>query len=251
MIRVTNLQKKFNHLPVLQEINFQVDRGEVVAIVGPSGSGKSTLLRCLNMLELPDQGTIEIGKFALDVEQARHKDIHRLRSATAMVFQNYNLFKNKTALENVIESLVIGKKMRLDMAKAIGEELLAQVGLSHRMHHYPITLSGGEQQRVGIARALAVNPHVILLDEPTSALDPEWVSEVLGVIRTLVKKQTTMIIVTHEMSFAREVADKVIFMAEGRIVEQGKTEIIFTNPQQERTKKFLKQALVMNQRVAI
>jgi putative S-methylcysteine transport system ATP-binding protein len=241
MIKVTNLHKRFNQLVVLNGIEMEVTRGEVLAIIGPSGSGKSTFLRCLNLLEDPDQGTIEIGEVKLDASKYSRKEAHMLRQQTAMVFQNYNLFSNKTALQNVIESLIVTKKMPISEARKIGMELLEQVGLKEKADQYPITLSGGQQQRVSIARALAVNPHAILFDEPTSALDPELVSEVLQVIRNLAKKETTMIIVTHEMAFAREVADKVIFMADGNIVEQGTPEQVFENSQNPRTKLFLKQ----------
>ncbi len=241
MIKVTNLVKKYNDHVVLNHINLEVKEGEVLAIIGPSGSGKSTLLRCLNFLEKPDSGVIEIGNVRIDTNNYTSKDIDVLRQQTAMVFQHYNLFKNKTALENIIESLVINKKLRLKNAKELGKKLLGQVGLLEKAAQYPITLSGGQQQRVSIARALAVNPHAILFDEPTSSLDPELVIEVLQVIRSIAEQNTTMIIVTHEMAFAREVADKILFMVEGNIVEFGTPEQIFTNPQNPRTKQFLKQ----------
>lgn len=241
MIKVTNLRKQFNDLVVLDGIDIEVHRGEVVAIIGPSGSGKSTLLRCLNLLETPDQGLIEIGNAVLDAKKFTRKDAHHLRQQTAMVFQNYNLFKNKTALQNITESLIITKKMKQSDADQIGRALLEQVGLSHKADSYPATLSGGQQQRVAIARALAVNPHAILLDEPTSALDPELVAEVLQVIKSIAEKRTTMLIVTHEMAFARQVADKVIFMADGSIVEQGTPEEIFDHPKNPRTQRFLQQ----------
>ena len=241
MITVTNLVKKYNDHVVLNHINLEVKEGEVLAIIGPSGSGKSTLLRCLNFLEKPDSGVIEIGNVRIDTNNYTSKDIDVLRQQTAMVFQHYNLFKNKTALENIIESLVINKKLSLKNAKELGKKLLGQVGLLEKAAQYPITLSGGQQQRVSIARALAVNPHAILFDEPTSSLDPELVIEVLQVIRSIAEQNTTMIIVTHEMAFAREVADKILFMVEGNIVEFGTPEQIFTNPQNPRTKQFLKQ----------
>lgn len=241
MIKVTNLHKKFNDLVVLNGIDIEVNRGEVLAIIGPSGSGKSTLLRCLNLLETPNEGMIEIGEAKLDAKNYNRKEAHLLRQQTAMVFQNYNLFRNKTALQNVIESLIVTKKMPMEEARKIGLSLLEQVGLKEKADNYPITLSGGQQQRVGIARALAVNPHAILFDEPTSALDPELVSEVLQVIRAIAEKQTTMIIVTHEMAFANEVADKVIFMADGNIVEQGTPEQIFVKSQNPRTRAFIRQ----------
>ncbi|MFM1652126.1 amino acid ABC transporter ATP-binding protein [Brevibacillus sp. B_LB10_24] len=241
MMKVTNLRKRFGELVVLDGIDLEVQRGEVVAIIGPSGSGKSTLLRCLNLLEKPDDGTIEIGEATLSAKKYSRREAHFLRQQTAMVFQNYNLFKNKTALQNITESLLVTKKMKPEEARKVGEALLEQVGLAHKADSYPITLSGGQQQRIGIARALAVNPHAILLDEPTSALDPELVAEVLQVIKAIAERQTTMLIVTHEMAFAREVADKVIFMAEGKIVEQGTPEEIFGDPQNPRTKKFIQQ----------
>ena len=241
MINVKGLKKKFNELTVLNGIDIVVERGQVLAIIGPSGSGKSTFLRCLNFLEQPDAGLIEIGEAALNAENHTNKEVQQLRQQTAMVFQNYNLFRNKTVLQNVTESLIITKKMPKVQAEAIALDLLTKVGLKEKAGNYPATLSGGQQQRVSIARALAVNPHAILFDEPTSSLDPELVAEVLQVIKSIADQQTTMIIVTHEMDFAREVADHVIFMADGNIVEQGPPESLFGNPQQARTKQFLKQ----------
>ncbi|MEC0595332.1 amino acid ABC transporter ATP-binding protein [Bacillus spizizenii] len=241
MITVKNIRKAFKDLVVLDGIDLEVKRGEVVAIIGPSGSGKSTLLRCLNLLERPDQGLIEIGEAKLNAERFTRKEAHRLRQQTAMVFQNYNLFKNKTALQNITEALIVAQHKSRDEAKRIGMDILKQVGLEHKADSYPITMSGGQQQRIGIARALAVNPHAILLDEPTSALDPELVAGVLQVIKSIAEKQTTMIIVTHEMAFAKEVADKVIFMSDGHIIEQGTPEELFDHPKNERTKRFIKQ----------
>jgi len=241
MIQVKNLRKKFKNLVVLDGIDLDVNRGEVVAIIGPSGSGKSTLLRCLNFLETPDEGIISIGKATLNVANYTQRDVHALRQQTAMVFQNYNLFKNKTALQNITESLILTKNMTKQQAEKVGRDLLESVGLAHKADNYPITLSGGQQQRVGIARALAVDPHAILLDEPTSALDPELVSEVLQVIKNISQQDTTMLIVTHEMDFAREVADKIIFMADGCIIEQGTPEELFDFTSNPRTKKFLRQ----------
>ncbi|MGE6632020.1 amino acid ABC transporter ATP-binding protein [Bacillus sp. NPDC077027] len=239
MIKLTNLKKSFGDLVVLDGINLEVQKGQVVAIIGPSGSGKSTLLRCLNLLETPDEGVIEIGDAKLDVEKFNRKEAHQLRKQTAMVFQNYNLFKNRTALQNITESLLVTKKMTKQQANEIGMALLKQVGLEQKADSYPITLSGGQQQRIGIARALAVDPHAILLDEPTSALDPELVSGVLQVIKSIAVQETTMVIVTHEMTFAREVADHVIFMADGHIIEQGTPEQLFDETQNERTKRFI------------
>ncbi|MEH7798303.1 amino acid ABC transporter ATP-binding protein [Bacillus safensis] len=239
MIKLTNLKKSFGDLVVLDGINLDVKKGQVVAIIGPSGSGKSTLLRCLNLLETPDEGTIEIGDARLDASKYSRKEAHHLRQQTAMVFQTYNLFKNKTALQNITESLLVTKKMTKQQANEIGMKLLKQVGLEQKADSYPVTLSGGQQQRIGIARALAVDPHAILLDEPTSALDPELVSGVLQVIKSIAIQETTMIIVTHEMAFAREVADHVIFMADGHIIEQGTPTELFDETKNERTKRFI------------
>ncbi|KRE18507.1 amino acid ABC transporter ATP-binding protein [Bacillus sp. Root920] len=239
MIKLTNLKKSFGDLVVLDGINLDVKKGQVVAIIGPSGSGKSTLLRCLNLLETPDEGTIEIGDARLDASKYSRKEAHHLRQQTAMVFQSYNLFKNKTALQNITESLLVTKKMTKQQANEIGMKLLKQVGLEQKADSYPVTLSGGQQQRIGIARALAVDPHAILLDEPTSALDPELVSGVLQVIKSIAIQETTMIIVTHEMAFAREVADHVIFMADGHIIEQGTPTELFDETKNERTKRFI------------
>lgn len=239
MIKLTNLKKSFGDLVVLDGINLDVEKGQVVAIIGPSGSGKSTLLRCLNLLETPDEGTIEIGDAKLNASKYTRKEAHHLRQQTAMVFQNYNLFKNKTALQNITESLLVTKKMTKQQANEIGMKLLKQVGLEQKADSYPVTLSGGQQQRIGIARALAVDPHAILLDEPTSALDPELVSGVLQVIKSIAIQETTMIIVTHEMAFAREVADHVIFMADGHIIEQGTPTELFDETKNERTKRFI------------
>lgn len=241
MIKITNLVKNFGDLKVLKGIDFEIKKGEVLAIIGPSGSGKSTLIRCLNFLEKPQQGIIEIDNARVDASYPTNKDIKQLRSKTAMVFQNYNLYKNKTALENVTESLIVVQKKSKQEAVDIGMKLLREVGLEAKRDNYPITMSGGQQQRVSIARALAQNPHVILFDEPTSSLDPELVQEVLNVIKKLAEQNTTMIIVTHEMDFAREVADHIIFMADGHIVEQGPAKEFFINAQHERTKKFIRQ----------
>lgn len=240
MIKVKNLKKSFNDLVVLDGIDLEVKDGEVLSIIGPSGSGKSTLIRCLNFLELPEAGLIEIGNAKLNAENCTRKEIQQLRSQTAMVFQNYNLYKNKTALQNVTEALIVVKKMPKKEANDFGMELLRQVGLESKKDNYPATLSGGQQQRVSIARALALRPHAILFDEPTSSLDPELVSEVLQVIKSIAEMDTTMIIVTHEMDFAREVSDHVIFMADGHIVEQGISKEFFRNPQKDRSKQFLK-----------
>jgi putative amino-acid transport system ATP-binding protein len=240
MIDVQNLSKKFGKNQILSDITFDVKEGEVVAIIGASGSGKSTLLRCLNLLEKPNSGIITIGDITLDANGYSHKNETALRRQSAMVFQNFNLFKNKTALENITEALITVKKIAKNRAIQIGKELLESMGLSAQTDQYPITLSGGQQQRVAIARALALKPKVILFDEPTSALDPERVGEVLEVIYKLAKEKTTMIIVTHEMDFAKKVADKIIFMEEGNIIEQGVASQILDTPESEKLKRFLR-----------
>lgn len=245
MISVKHLSKRFGDQVVLDDISLEIAQGEVVAIIGPSGSGKSTLLRCLNLLETPEAGTIAIGDSVLDTRRYSSKEAYALRQQTAMVFQNYNLFKNKTALENITEALIVVKKMPKKQAREVGLALLEQVGLLPQAEQYPVTLSGGQQQRVGIARALAVDPKAILFDEPTSALDPERVHEVLQVIQKLAKNNTTMVIVTHEMQFAKEVADRVIFMADGHIVEQGPAEKVISFSDNPQTQRFLRQMTSM------
>ena len=234
MIKVENLKLSFGKNEVLKGINFKIEKGQVISIIGPSGSGKSTFLRSLNFLETASSGTITFGNETFDLSKINKKDINRLRKNTTMVFQNYNLFKNKTALENVIEGLLIVKKMNRNEAIEIGLKMLEKVGLKDKAEFYPNQLSGGQQQRVGIARAVAMSPEVILLDEPTSALDPELIGEVLKVIKDMVKENMTMIIVTHEMQFAREVSDYVVFMDGGTIIEEGKPEEIFVNSQNKR-----------------
>lgn len=240
MIKLTQIRKSFGRNEVLKGIDLTVEKGEVVAILGPSGSGKTTLLRCINYLEKPNDGQISIDDFNVNCKRPDKKDIHTLRGKTAMVFQQYHLFQHKTALENVMEGLIVVKKLPKDEARQKSVELLEKVGLGSKLDAYPSELSGGQQQRVGIARALALNPEVILFDEPTSALDPELVGEVLGVIRKIAKEGITMIIVTHEMGFAQDVASRVVFMDGGVIVEEGKPSEIFNDPKEERTKQFLK-----------
>lgn len=240
MIEVRNWHKSFGRNHVLRGINCRVETGEVVVIIGASGSGKSTFLRTLNFLERAEKGTLILDDMELDMASVKNRDILEVRRQTAMVFQSYNLFKHKTALENVMEALVVVKKMKKDEARKIAEEELIRVGLADRMNYYPHQLSGGQQQRVGIARALAIQPKVILFDEPTSALDPEMIGEVLDVIRSISHKGITLIIVTHEMAFARDVADRVIFFSDGNIFEEGTPTEFFGNPQKERTKQFLK-----------
>mgnify|MGYP000903796931 CR=1 FL=1 len=239
MIEVKNISKKFNNNVVLNGIDLNINKGDVVAIIGPSGTGKSTFLRCLNRLEKPENGSISIGDLSVDLARSDKKSLVELRKKTSMVFQGFNLFSKKTALENVMEGLIIVKKMDKKKAEEIAREQLKNVGLLEWANHYPAHLSGGQQQRVAIARALAMQPDILCFDEPTSALDPELTGEVLKVLRNLAEKKTTMIIVTHEMAFARDVASQVIFMDDGYILEQGRPEQVFDNPEQERTKQFL------------
>ncbi|MFS0779802.1 amino acid ABC transporter ATP-binding protein [Neobacillus sp. 3P2-tot-E-2] len=243
MIKVENLHKYFDQQHVLKGINFSVNKGEVVSILGPSGSGKSTLLRCINFLEQPTKGIVEISGKRVNIESARKVDIQSLRLSTGMVFQQYNLFKNLTVLQNVMIGLTSVKNISSNEAKKVSAEILEKVGLQDRLEHYPVQLSGGQQQRVGIARALALNPEVLLFDEPTSSLDPELVGEVLTVIKDVAKEGNTMLIVTHELNFAREISDRIIFMENGMILEEGTAEQMFTNPSVERTKQFISKVL--------
>jgi len=246
MIVVEKLTKQFNGQVVLNGIDLEVKEGEVVAIIGPSGSGKTTFLRCLNFLETPTSGRIKVGDIEIDSSKPLNQQqslVRRLRQHVGFVFQNFNLFPHRTALENVIEGPIVVKKMPREAATALGRKLLARVGLAGKEDAYPRRLSGGQQQRVAIARALAMEPEVILFDEPTSALDPELVGEVLATIRSLAEENRTMVIVTHEMSFARDVANRVIFFDKGVIVEQGEAKALFANPKEERTKQFLSKFL--------
>lgn len=236
IIKVRNLEKSFGKLHVLRGIDLDVEEGEKLVIIGPSGSGKSTLLRCLNMLEVPTKGTIE---FAGEVITDPQADLPRIRKDIGMVFQSFNLFPHKNVLENITMALVIVKKMEQAKAEELALSLLEKVGLSDKARNYPAQLSGGQQQRVAIARALAMQPKVMLFDEPTSALDPEMVGEVLEVMGALAREGMTMVVVTHEMKFAREIGDRVIFMDEGVIVEEGTPEQIFTEPRNPRTRSFL------------
>jgi L-cystine transport system ATP-binding protein len=243
MLKVTGIRKKYGNHEVLKGIDLTVNTGNVVVILGPSGSGKTTLLRSINFLEKADSGHLEFDEISLDYDKVTGKQINEVRKKTAFVFQNYNLFNNKTVLENVTEGLVYGRGIRKAEALEIARKAIDKVGLSDRCNYYPAQLSGGQQQRVGIARAIAIEPEVILFDEPTSALDPELIGEVLTIIRQLAKEGKTMVIVTHEMQFAREIATHVIFMEEGVIVEEGEPEKLFTMPEKERTKKFLSRVL--------
>ncbi|MGI6076327.1 MAG: amino acid ABC transporter ATP-binding protein [Pyramidobacter sp.] len=243
MIRIRNLHKQFEGLKVLRGVDLSVNEGEVAAIIGPSGTGKSTFLRCINYLERPERGTITIGDVTVDAATAAPDDIKRLRRQSAMVFQNYNLFKNMKVIDNVMEPLLYVQRLPKKEALAEAMEFLRRVRLSDKADEYPSKLSGGQQQRVGIARAMAVKPRIMLFDEPTAALDPGLVNEVMDVIQDLARQHRTMIVVTHEMRFAREIADKVAFMSEGTVVEQGTPAQIFERPRDERTKEFLKLAV--------
>ncbi len=245
MIRMRDIHKSFHNLNVLKGIDLEVKRGQVVAIIGPSGSGKSTLLRCLNRLETIDKGYIEVegDLLAEDGKYVEEKKARQICAKMGMVFQQFNLFPHMTVMENLIEAPVHVKGMKLQEIIPVAENLLEKVGLSEKRDSYPSRLSGGQKQRVAIARALAMSPDIMLFDEPTSALDPELTGEVLKTMRQLAEEKMTMIIVTHEMAFAREVASHVIFMADGDIIEQGSPEEFFSNPQQVRTQAFLKSML--------
>lgn len=240
VLSVKNIHKSFGSLSVLNGIDLTVNKGDVIAILGPSGSGKTTLLRCLNFLETADQGEIVFDNRQYEFASISKKEIGDIRQKTGFVFQNYNLFANKTALENVTLGLTLARKMSKDQASEIGLEMLQKVGLKDWANHYPSALSGGQQQRVAIARALAMNPEIIYFDEPTSALDPELIGEVLSVIKNLANEGMTMMIVTHEMSFAKDVSNRVILIENGKIVEEGSSKDFFENPKEERTKEFLR-----------
>ena len=233
-------RKVISELPVLRGVDLAVEKGDVVAILGPSGSGKTTLLRCLNFLETADAGQLVFDGESFDLAHAGRADIARLRKKTAFVFQNYNLFRNKTALQNVTEGLIVARKLPKEQADAIGMKMLAKVGLADRADYYPRQLSGGQQQRVAIARALAADPEIIYFDEPTSALDPELTGEVLSVMRQLAEEGMTMLVVTHEMGFARNVSSKTVFMENGVVVEQAPSQQFFASPKEERTRAFLR-----------
>lgn len=243
MLQVEHIAKTFGERQVLEDVNLQVNQGDVVVILGPSGSGKTTFLRCLNHLEKADSGHLTLAGKTYDLSKLSKKDILEIRQKTAFVFQHYNLFANKTALENILEGLIVARKVPKEEALKRAESALEKVGLLAYKDYYPFQLSGGQQQRIGIARAIAVKPEVILLDEPTSALDPELVGDVLDVLKQLAGEGVTMVVVTHEMGFARDVANHVIFMDGGRIVEENNPHDFFSRPQEERTKQFLARIL--------
>ena len=243
MLEIKNVKKSFKNLDVLKDVSLKIEDGEVVVILGPSGSGKTTLLRSISFLERADEGTLVLGEKTVSLKKASKKDINELRKNMAFVFQNYNLFANKTVLENVMEGLVVARKVPKKEAREIALEALEWVGVLDKKDAYPSELSGGQQQRVGIARAVVLNPEVILFDEPTSALDPELVGEVLELIKKVAKKGITMIVVTHEISFAEEVASKIVFMDGGYVVEEGKPSEILVSPKEERTREFLARVL--------
>lgn len=241
MLKVTNLQKNFGDLEVLKGINLEIQKGEVVALIGPSGSGKSTLIRCLNLMEIPSAGEVYFKEQLVNEDKLIEKSVDQLRQKVGMVFQHFNLFPHLTVKQNITLAPVKLNKMSQQEADKKAEELLTKVGLLDKKDVYPNKLSGGQKQRVAIARALAMEPEVMLFDEPTSALDPEMVKEVLLVIQSLAQEGLTTVIVTHEMNFAKRVASRVLFLADGNIVEQGTPQEIFENPQVDRTKQFLDQ----------
>ncbi|BDF79511.1 ABC transporter, ATP-binding protein [Pyramidobacter piscolens W5455] len=239
MLEISHLKKSYNGQPVLRDVNLTLAQGEVMAVIGPSGTGKSTLLRCVNFLERPESGTITLDGLTVDAARATQAQIHALRRQTAMVFQNYNLLRNLTALENVMEPMVTVQRLPRVQARRRALELLDKVGLADKADFYPRKMSGGQQQRVGIARAMGGDAKVILFDEPTSSLDPELIGEVLAVIRQLAEEHTTMVIVTHEMKFAREVADTMIFLEDGIVAGEGTPEEIFERCGNERIRRFV------------
>mgnify|MGYP004475388925 FL=1 len=243
MLEIKNVHKAFDGLEVLKGVSLEVNKGDVVAILGKSGSGKTTFLRCINFLETADQGELVFDGQVFPLHGASKNDIARLRKKTAFVFQNYNLFRNKTALQNVTEGLIVARKMPKAQAEDLGMKMLQKVGMADRAGAYPNQLSGGQQQRVAIARGLAAEPEIILFDEPTSALDPELTVEVLSVMRQLAKEGMTMLVVTHEMHFARNVSTKVVFMEDGVILEESTPEEFFEHPKQERSRAFLQTIL--------
>ena len=243
MIDIQNVYKSFGDFGALKGVSLHVDKGDVVAILGPSGSGKTTFLRCVNFLETADSGTLIFDGQKIDMHSATRKEIAAMRRKTAFVFQNYNLFLNKTVLQNVTEGLIIARKMPKQAAEEKAVKALEKVGMADRLDSFPSQLSGGQQQRVAIARALAADPEIIYFDEPTSALDPELIGEVLAVMRDLANEGMTMLVVTHEMNFARNVSNKVLFMENGEVVEAADSKTFFANPKEERTKLFIQTIL--------
>ncbi len=239
MLEVKNIHKKFGTNEVLKGVDFTVEKGSVIAVLGNSGSGKTTLLRCISFLESADEGEIIFDDFHKDITQVSKREIHKLRMKMGFVFQGYHLFRNKTAIQNVMEGLTTARGISREEAKKQAEAVLEKVGMLDRANYYPDQLSGGQQQRVAIARAIAYNPEVILFDEPTSALDPQLTGEVLDVMKKLAEEGTTMVVVTHEMEFARKVANWVVFMENGVIVEEGPAQEFFNHPKKERTLQFL------------
>lgn len=243
MLEISHLKKSYNGQPVLRDVNLTLAQGEVMAVIGPSGTGKSTLLRCVNFLERPESGTITLDELTVDAARATQAQIHALRRQTTMVFQNYNLLRNLTALENVMEPMFTVQRLPRVQARRRALELLDKVGLADKADFYPRKMSGGQQQRVGIARAMGGDAKVILFDEPTSSLDPELIGEVLAVIRQLAEEHTTMVIVTHEMKFAREVADTMIFLEDGIVAGEGTPEEIFERCGNERIRRFVRRVM--------
>lgn len=240
MIRVKDLHKTFDGQEIIKGVSFDINKGDVIAIIGPSGAGKTTILRCINYLVKADSGKIEIDGMEYDLADMKRKDIARLREKTGFVFQNYNLFLNMTVLGNVMEPLTVVRKVEKSKARQMATEALTKVGMADKLDSYPSQLSGGQQQRVAIARALVYSPDVIYFDEPTSALDPELISEVLNVMKDLAQTGITMVVVTHEMSFARNVSNKILFMENGVIVEEASSKDFFENPKNERAKQFVR-----------
>ncbi len=251
LIRLDGLKKSYGHKEILHHVSFSAQKGDVVSILGPSGTGKTTLLRCLNYLEVPNAGTLSIGDVSVDFSHISSNDVTALRKKSTMVFQSFNLFRNKTVVENVMAGLIYGKKMKKKDAYEIAMTELERVHMDRFANMYPAELSGGMQQRVGIARALAPKPEVIFFDEPTSALDPELVGEVLDTISDIASRGITMVIVTHEMNFAKEISSKVLFMMGGEVVEEGAPKEIFLHPREEKTRVFMRRMLSRESAFAI
>ena len=243
MLEVRDLHKSFGTNEVLKGIDFRIDKGEVIAVIGPSGSGKTTLLRCISFLERAEEGMMQFGERQYNLAHASNREIREIRADMGFVFQSFNLFRNMTVLANVMEGLVTARRMDKREAEKIAMEMLAKVGMQDRTKYYPDQLSGGQQQRVAIARAIAQNPQVLLFDEPTSALDPELTGEVLDVMKKLAGEGTTMVVVTHEMGFAMDVASRVVFMEGGYIIEEGKAKEVLSKPKEERTRQFLRRTM--------